>query len=387
MIRRVYFSSRLAWRQLFYDRAKLVAAILGVMFACVLVFMQMGFRDSLNTSIKATPQRINGDIFLIHKQTEAIWRMVPFDRSLLMRALGVQNVKTVYPMYIGSAQFKNMDQWNKRTIMMYGFDPDANLINIPEITNQLDKIKTKDTVLFDRASRPEFGPVAKQLAAGRNMTEINDYRVKIGGTFLMGTSFGSDGNLVTSDLNYHRIVHGSTPERVSLGVIILKDKDKIKQTIRQLKLLLSKEVRVFSHDDLIKYEQSYWQNTAPVGFIFGFGVIMGLVVGMVIVYQILFTDIANNMIEYATLKAIGYSQWYLVRVVFASATLLAVFGFIPGFVLSVVLYNLAESKIYIPFPMPLSKVITVFCFILVMCLAAAALAIRKLRSVNPADMF
>src|SRR4030065_1934576 len=94
------FPARLAWRQLTFDRTKLVAAISGVLFACVLVFMQLGFKDSLYDSATSAPVKLNGDLFLMHKQSEAMWRPVQFKRSELMRTLGNPAVVEVYPLYL-----------------------------------------------------------------------------------------------------------------------------------------------------------------------------------------------------------------------------------------------------------------------------------------------
>ena len=387
MIRSFLFAARLAWRQLLADKAKLSAAIMGVLFACLLVFMQLGFRDSLSTSAASAPIKMQADIFLMHKQTEAMWRPVQFSRSLLMRALGHEDVASVHPLYMGLAAFKNIDTRQKRTLMIYAFDPDAKLMNLPEVIAQAEVLKLKDRVLFDRASRPEFGPVADQLAAGRNVTEINNYKVTIAGTYLMGTSFAADGNVITSDQNFMRIFKGRSLEEIDLGFVRVRDPAKIPQVQADLQAMLGDEVMVLTYPELIAFEQAYWENSAPIGFIFGMGVIMGLVVGMVIVYQILFTDISNNLSQFATLKAMGYTQGYLIKVVFASAAYLAVLGFVPGFALSLYLYDLAEKNIFIPFPMPLSKILMVFSLILGMCFAAGTLAIRKLKSANPADMF
>ena len=387
MIRSFLFAARLAWRQLLADKAKLSAAIMGVLFACLLVFMQLGFRDSLSTSAASAPIKMQADIFLMHKQTEAMWRPVQFSRSLLMRALGHEDVASVHPLYMGLAAFKNIDTRQKRTLMIYAFDPDAKLMNLPEVIAQAEVLKLKDRILFDRASRPEFGPVADQLAAGRNVTEINNYKVTIAGTYLMGTSFAADGNVITSDQNFMRIFKGRSLEEIDLGFVRVRDPAKIPQVQADLQAMLGDEVMVLTYPELIAFEQAYWENSAPIGFIFGMGVIMGLVVGMVIVYQILFTDISNNLSQFATLKAMGYTQGYLIKVVFASAAYLAVLGFVPGFALSLYLYDLAEKNIFIPFPMPLSKILMVFSLILGMCFAAGTLAIRKLKSANPADMF
>ncbi len=387
MIRSFFFAARLAWRQLIFDKPKLIAAIMGVMFACLLVFMQLGFKDSLMTSAASAPIKMQADVFLMHKQTEAMWRSEKFGRSLLMRALGHPDVVSVHAMYMGLAAFKNIDTRLKRTLMVYGFDPESNLMNIPEVINEREKIKIKDQVFFDRASRPEFGPVESWIATGRTQTEINNYKVTLSGTYLMGTSFAADGNVITSEQNFLRIFPHRSMSEIDLGFIRARDPSRITQIKQDIEAMMGKEVMVLTYAELIAYEQTYWQNSAPVGFIFGMGVIMGLIVGMVIVYQVLFTEISNNLSQFATLKAMGYPQSYLVKVVFSSAMYLALLGFVPGFALSLYLYQLAEQNIFIPFPMPVSKIAFVFSLILGMCFVAGTLAVRKLKSADPADMF
>jgi putative ABC transport system permease protein len=385
--RRFFFAARLAWRQLIYDKPKLVAATLGVLFACVLVFMQLGFRDSLYTSAASAPLKMRADLFLVHRQTEALWRPVEFERSILMRALGHPEVRNVYPMYVSLGQFKNMDTRIQRTLMVYGYDTDADLIDSSDIRLHRKALRLQDVALFDIASRPEFGPVRDRISSGRDITEINGRKIRIAGTFLMGTTFAADGNVITSDINFHRIFSSRALDRIDIGFILLRPGADVSKVQATLEDLLEREVRVLTYDELVRFEQSYWENSAPLGFIFGFGTAMGLIVGMVIVYQILFTDISNNLTQYATLKAMGYSQNYLIQIVFASAIYLAVFGFIPGLLLSIAMYRFAEQAIFIPFPMELSKVATVFGFILTMCFGAGVLAIRKLKAADPADMF
>lgn len=383
----LYFPARLAWRQLVFDRTKLVAAICGVLFACVLVFMQLGFKDSLYASAASAPVKLDGDLFLMHKQSEAMWRPVRFKRSELMRVLGNPAVTEAYPLYLGLAPLKNIQTQVKRTLMVYGFDPDSLIFNVDAVKNKHTELRLKDTVLFDEYSRPEFGPMRQLLDAGENVTEINDYKITIIGLFQLGVSFAADGNVITSDLNFMRIFPRRNLDDIDMGVIRLNSGASVERTQAELKSHLNEFVNVFTYEELLHYEKDYWANAAPIGFIFGFGTVMGWVVGLVIVYQILFTDIVNHRNEFATLKAMGYEHGYFVRVVFASSFFLAVLGFIPGYLLSLGLYNLAESQMYMPMPMLISKIITVFMFILSMCFMAGLLAIRKLKDANPADMF
>ena len=382
-----YFPARLAWRQLFHDRTKLVAAIAGVLFACVLVFMQLGFRDSLYASAVSAPTKLSGDLFLMHKQSEAMWRPVTFKRNELLRTLGHPAVAEIAPLYLGLALFKNIKTQTKRTLMVYGFDPDAELFDVDSVRSRRHELRLKDTVMFDEFSRPEFGPMRELLEAGQAETEINDYKISVIGLFRLGVSFAADGNVVTSDLNFMRIFPGRNSGDIDIGVIKLHPGVALDQVKADLAERLNEFVNIFTFGELLEHEKNYWANTSPIGFIFGFGTVMGLVVGLVIVYQILFTDIVNHRYEFATLKAMGYKQGYFVRLVFATAFFLAVLGFIPGLVLSISLYHLAESQMFMPMPMTFEKALNVFIFILSMCFIAGFLAIRKLKDANPADMF
>jgi putative ABC transport system permease protein len=381
------FASKLAWKQLIHEKTKLIAAVLGVMFATVLIFMQLGFRDSLFESAARAPQHLSGDLFLIHKQTEAMWRTHSFDRSELMRALASFNVKSVNPLYTAQVPFKNPVTKEKNTIMMYGFDPYADIFAKEKIAPFREQLIQSDKVIFDSASRPDFGPIKSLLKNGRLFTEISDRRVEIVNTILLGTSFGSDGNIATSDLNFLRIVGGRDQSLIDIGIITLKDKSKLQHTKHELRSLLNDNVILFDHDELNEFELHYWKHKAPIGFIFGFGMLMGMIVGMVIVYQILFTDITNHLSEYATLKAIGYNNLYLIQVVFAQSLYLCLLGFFPGAIASKFFYHISEANTFIPMPMPIDKIIQVFFMIIGMCFASGLLAIKKLKSANPADMF
>ncbi|SFK69089.1 putative ABC transport system permease protein [Nitrosomonas aestuarii] len=382
-----YFPARLAWRQLIHDKPKLTAAISGVLFACVLVFMQLGFKDSLYASAASMPLKLNGDLFLIHQQSEAMWRPTQFKRSELMRALGHPAVVEVAPLYLSLTTFKAMDTQVKRTLIVYGYDPDTDLLDIEAIRKMKHALRIKDNVMFDEYSRPEFGPVRQMLETGQNRTEVNDYKVTIVGIFQLGISFAADGNIVTSDLNFLRIFPNRSANDIDIGVIRLHPDAPIAQVKKELREQLNDFVRIYTYEEILEHERLYWENTAPIGFIFNFGTVMGLIVGMVIVYQILFTEITNYRFEFATLKAMGYQHGYFVRMVFASALILAVLGFVPGYLLSNSLYYLAESQIFIPMLMTPDKIITVFVFILFMCTVAGFLAIHRLKSANPADMF
>ena len=55
-----------------------------------------------------------------------------------------------------------------------------------------------------------------------------------------------------------------------------------------------------------------------------------MLVGLVIVYQVLSTDVADHLREYATFKAMGYPHRFFLGIVFEEALILGVIGFVPG---------------------------------------------------------
>jgi putative ABC transport system permease protein len=379
---------RLAWRQLRHEKARLAAAISGVVFACLLIFMQLGFMTALFDSAVQVQTSLDADLFLMHSTTEALWRSTPFPRARLAQALALPEVERVAPIYVQNVVWRNPQTSLKRTLLLFGVDPTAGVIAFPGLTPEgLAAITQPDVILFDARAKPEFGAVPAWLAEGPVISELGNRRVQVAGLFRIGATFGSEGNALTSEANFWRFVPSHSPAHVNVGAIVLRAGADAAAAQAALRRLLPTDVMVLTKPELIAFERDYWANTAPIGFIFGLGVAIGLIVGCVIVYQILFSDIARHLGEYATLKAMGYSDGYLVRVVMGEALILAVLGYIPGWLLGLGLYELASARIFIPLTMTVEKSAGVFALVFGMCVVSGLLAIRKLRDADPADMF
>ena len=380
--------TRLAWRQLRSERARLISAIAGVMFACVLVFMQLGFRGALFDSATKLPQAMQGELFLVHPLTNAFFRPEPLPRVRAYQTLAVPEVEVAAPVYLAQAAWRHPITGERRAIQLVGFDTESGAMSFPGLKALIPALKRPDTIAFDSLSRPEFGPVAALLAErGSLKAEIANREVEVVGTIELGASFGADGNAVMNELNFRRLIKDRVPSKTDLVALRLRPGSDPQAVKARLTALLPNDVRVVTHAELVQWERDYWQTRTPIGFIFAFGSLMGLVVGMVIVYQILFADIASHLSEYATLKAMGYSAGYLARVVLAAAAILAVAGYVPGVLACVGLYDVVATATRLPMQMELARAVVVFALIFGMCVTAGLLAMRKLRDADPADMF
>lgn len=378
---------RLAWRQLRAEKSRLLAAMAGVMFAAVLVFMQLGFRGALFDSATNLLGAMRADLFLVHPMTDASFRPEPLPRARAFQTLADPDVQLAVPIYLAQSTWRNPETGRRRAVQLIGLDAGAGAVDFPGLAGIVEALKRPDTVAFDSRSRPEFGPVGRLFTEnGPFDVQLGNRRMELVGIVEIGPSFGADGNVVLSEVNFRRVVERRV-SNTDLVALKLRDGADPAAVRDRLRALLPADVLVVTHEELVARERAYWENGTPIGFIFVFGSLMGLVVGMVIVYQILFSDIASHIAEYATLKAMGYSNGYLSRVVMGSALILAIIGFIPGFGLSWFLYGLVGKATFLPLFMHAERAAVVFLLIFGMCAVAGLLAVRKLRDANPADMF
>ncbi|MGK7882526.1 MAG: ABC transporter permease DevC [Crocosphaera sp.] len=374
--------------QLKHDKMKMLTALAGIAFADILMFMQLGFKDALFTTNTQYPRLIKGDIVLLSNQATNFNQLYTFPRRRLYQSMDVSGVQSAEPVYIGSLNWRNPQTREKTSMMVVGFDPEQPAFNLPEVNRQLDKVKIPDTVLFDRASRGKYEEVISQVEQGKVVTTERDRNtVTIGGLFEVGASFADDGALITSDYNFLRLFPKKEQGTVSLGIINLEPGQDPVAVRQALNIHLSDDVQAYTHEEYVDKEVTYIQNRSPIGFVFTLGTTMGFIVGIVIVYQVLSTDVNDHMAEYATFKAMGYKNSYLLFVVFEEALILSLAGFIPSVILSLGLYSLTATATALPIMMPVSRAITVLIMTIIMCGISGAIATRKLQSADPADIF
>jgi len=244
-----------------------------------------------------------------------------------------------------------------------------------------------DAVLFDARSRPEFGPVADLFRAGPVTTEIGHRRVRIVDLFEMGASFSADGTVIVSDEGFSRLFPSRQAGLVDLGLVHLRPGVSATAVLERLRSLLPADVRVLTHAELNAREQTYWRGTTPAGFIFKVILIISLMVGCVSAYQILDSDMAENLRQYATLKALGYPDGYFLRLTFEKAWLLSSLGYPFGFLIAEVIYVSATRLTQVPLVMTSTRVLAVYAIVLGASSLAGLLAIRRLRRTDLSELF
>jgi putative ABC transport system permease protein len=380
----------LGWLQLSHSKSRLLVALSGIAFADVLIFMQLGFQNALYDSNTRLNRAFIADIILINPQSQSMQNMSTFTRRRILQAADVPGVKSAEAIYVGLVTWKNPQTKRKTTVQAIAFNPEKPALNISEINAQLDTIKLPDTFLFDRGAKGDYDQVFSQINAGKNVsTEIDKRTINISGLFQLGASFAADGTLVSSDENFLRIFPRRKAGSINLGLISVQPGYEIEQVVAALKshLQANPDVKVLTLPEYIKFEEDYWKKSTAIGFIFSIGVSMGFIVGVIIVYQVLSTDVNSHLREYATFKAMGYQNIYLLGIIVEEAIILAVLGFIPGFIVPLGLYQLTRNATNLPIYMTLARALTVFLMTVIMCTLSGTVATSRLQSADPADMF
>ena len=386
--RRLLQRTPLAWRQATHRPMRLAAAIAGVTFANVLVFFQLGLSGGLYDSQKRPIQRINGELVMVSGRYLYLGEQLNIPRARLSQALGVEGVAAVTPLYLGISEWLNRETRQQKQALLFGVDPMNPGLRIPEMAAAPLVLRRADTLFFDTRSKRNAGPVAETVRReGSYATEINGTRAVVAGLFTMGVTFAADINLITSDTNFKNYFPKQSADDIQMGVIQLQPGANPKQVQATLSGFLDRSVRVLTLEELEDTEVKYWRRNSSFGIIFGLGVLVGLVVGGIIVYQILYSDVSDHLGEYATLKAMGYDDGFVVAIILQESLILALLAFAPSLLLSLGLYGFLARATSLMVVMTLERAVLVFLFTLAMCSASGWLATGKLRRLDPAEIF
>jgi putative ABC transport system permease protein len=378
----------IGWLQLTHNRARFFAAVAGVAFANLLVFMQLGIMGALNNSTVAPYAMLNADIILSSQDGNSLTDGGHIPRARMFQALGVAGVADAAPLYIGNVPFM-MKDGSSVSLLGFGVDVAKPGFVHPAIAGFMNQLSRENTVLLDDATRGMPRAVIASLANGQRFEfEADGTTLTAIGTMAVGGGFLADGMMVMSDQSFLRLFPRRSSAAPDHILIRIESGIAAEAVVARLEAVLpAGNLRVQTIQASAENDLAYMSTERPTGIIFGFGVFMGILVGLVIVYQVLSTDVADHLSEYATFKAMGYDQSFFLGIVFEEAIILALFGFIPGFLVSLGLYAGLVAVTGLPVEMEAGRAILVFLGTLAACSLSGAIATRRLVSADPADLF
>lgn len=374
----------LARLNLLHQKGRSLVALSGITFTVTLLFMQLGFFATVLRIAVIGYDAMDFDLLLSSPNYVVLTQTEAFPRARLYQAKSVADVESVRPLYVSRVQWRNPDTRYRPAVLMLGVDP-ANSVfpddKNTELARQIAALAEPDTALVDRMSQPQCGP---HLTG--TVTEVGTRSVTVVGEFTLGPGFEA-GLIVVSDQTFSRLLGDRPLAEVSLGLVKLRPGAEPEKVEQELRSRLPADVVVLTRQQVAWREWRYWVTNTSTGIIFGTGLLVAILFGVVITYQVLSLEVSQRLPEYATLKALGFSDRYLGGIVLRQALILGVASFAPGIGFALAIYHRIEAATHLPVAMTVERAVSVFALNLVVCALSGWMALRILRRADPVDLF
>jgi putative ABC transport system permease protein len=355
------------------------------------MFMQLGFLEAVKASATVIYDVLDFDICLRSRDYDRFSDARSFDRSRLSQAREVEGVESATPLWVGVLSWRNPNTGEPRAILALGVPDSAVVFNGPSIQQAVEHVFDRpQTMLVDTHTRREFGPVNGRDFGPEDIgqrVEINNKVVEIAGLYTCGCSLNAGGAIIVEERDFLRCVPQFPHDNVSLALIGVNRANDPDLVARQLAATLPDDVEVLTRSEVMGSEIHHWVWQTNYGLIFMSGVVVAIVVGTAIVYQVLSSEVVSRLPEYATLKALGYDNAYLVRVMVQQSLLLALVAFLASLAISAVLYEITAVGAQIPIRMTWTNSVLVLALTSALCITSGIAAVRRAFLADPAELF
>jgi putative ABC transport system permease protein len=389
LVRMLLGRTPLGWRQLAHAPARFAMAVCGVTFAVLMMFMPLGFMNMLFDSTVMLQRQLNADIVIVNPAARDMINARTIPRRRFVQALGVDGVVDGEPLYVANMTWIKPINGERSTILTIGVSPDFNAFRNSEVNNARSVLATPGNAAFDIASRGDYRAFAARIEAGeRPIVEVAGKRVVFDSTFRIGTSFGAEALMFVSEQTFFALQPRATPATPTLALLRITPGQNAEAVVQRINALFdSGDAHAMTVEAYIQRSRDFMARESPIAYIFGFMLIMGISVGIVIVVQILSADVQDHLPEYATFKALGFSNKTMLSIVYEQSTILTVLGFVPGLLASLGLYALIRSALSMPIAMTGDRIVMVFAITAFMCALAGTFALRRVMKADPAEVF
>ena len=366
-------------RLLLHNRIRLLLISVSVSVGVVIMFVELGLVFGIMDSQANIALRIRGDLVIMNRSRIDLHRWDNMYPVRLNQLDGVPGIASVAPIYEDHVGLKNPQDLRVRRIVLFAVQPDNIPLNIGAAGEISRRLRISHGFLFDRLSRPIFG----RLKPGDEI-ELDRVPQLLTGYVDLGPDIVNDGAVVISEGDWLARFPDAKP---IMGVIVTVPGADLEQVRKAILMRLPKDVVVLTPHEMRERENLATLRGAPVGVLFVIGALAGLVIGAINCYQVLFTEVSDRLPQYATLKAIGFSDRFIRLTVLAQAALLAATGFIVGLAVAYFMDAYVAAATMLPIRITATSALVVAVCAFLMCSVAGLAAARKAADSDPAMLY
>jgi len=369
----------IARKNLVFDKLRFAIAIVGIVFAVVLITVQAGMFLRFLTNASILIDHIDADLWVTSKNLKNYDFGRPFDRRKYYQVLSVSGVEWAEEFLLGFSFWKRPDG-GQESVEIVGYDP-RSLVGGPwdVVAGDPRAVSGVDGILLDLADRARLG--SPELG---QRVEIRGYRARVVGFTRGAKNFTQSPYIFTSLENAHRFSFIG-PEQIAYVLVKVAAGEAIPEVQAAIRRSVP-YVDVYTRREFSNLSRSYWMVSTGAGVALLSSMLMGLVIGTIIVGQTIYASTIEHLKEFGTLKAIGATNGYVYRIIMQQALIAAVIGYVLGLGVAQLLVRLlrgAGLDVLLPWPV----VALIFVLTLLMCLTSSVLSIYRITKIDPALVF
>jgi putative ABC transport system permease protein len=371
----------MAFANLAQYRVRLSVALLGTAVALLLLLLQVSFLTAIRTQATAVYDLLDFDIALVPGTYQTLIYTGAIDRVRLSQAGSVEGVSASAALNIGSAGWTALPSRRRSSVLVLGIDDADAFVKDTALRRGLATLDDNRSVVMDDYSSPGFGA----LATG-DVGEISGRRVVITGHFKLGLFFYADGSVFVRNSAFSSLTRRPSRE-FGVGLIrLLKGADPREVKARLIKALPN-DVQVYLRQELVEQERDYFTVTKPIGIMLKTGMIIAFLVGAVVLYQVLSTEISRRLKEYAVLKAMGFSPIFVYGIGMVQVAVISAGGLILAAGFAEPVLWIVSAATHLPTGLSLWLFLVGAGAAGALCIASAAIVLRRVTHADPAALF
>lgn len=369
----------LARRNLFHDKIRLTVTLTGIVFAVVLIVVELGLFVGFTSTTSGLIDHSNVDLWVTSKHVPYIELGAPFSERKLYQVKSVSGVQEAQKFITHWTQWQRPDG-RQESVQIVGINPDS-MLGRPwnVVQGSVEDLKMPNAILVDELYKEKLG-----VTRIGEVFEINHRRARVVGFTNGIRAFTTSPYIFTTFKNAQDYAAMPADQTVYVQVKVAPGAD-VREVQRQIQERV-KDVDVVTNQQFSRMTQVYWMFTTGAGVAVLLAAALGLVVGFVVVAQTIYATTMDHLKEFGTLKAMGAPNRYIYKVILTQAALSAVLGYVLGMFVSIFVVRASQSG-GAAILMPWQMAVGMFFITLLMCMGAAIVSINKVTRLDPAMVF
>jgi putative ABC transport system permease protein len=370
---------RLAWRNITRDRIRLIIAVIGVAFAVLLMTVQLGLLIGFAITSSSLVDRAQADLWIVPRGAKDVDQAGNMFERQKYRALGVAGVDSVQSLIVRFTDWKRPDGGTESVIVV-GIDPVRPALQPWNfVEGSVDDLRIADGVVIDELYSQKLG-----VSKVGETVEIMGRRARVVGITSQIRTF-TQSPYVFSSLKNAR-AWTSLPDERTTYLLVRAEPGANLSSLRNTLQAAVPASDVWTAREFSWRTRFYWLVTTGMGASLLIAAVLGVIVGLVIVSQTLYSATMERLQEYATIRAMGATNRYLQAIVLRQSLVSGTLGYVIGTGTAVLIAWLSrESSATLMLSYPLIVILGVVT--LTMCVGASLISIRKVLRVDTASVF